>query len=66
MMKEIHGVVARDYIGNDVQVMIADTGDSISLYYTDANTPRLTAEEARFLAVQLVKAAQRLEKRKKP
>ena len=64
-MREVHGVIAKvstDSMSTQ-QVRVVDREDSISLLHTSVDAALLTAEEARFLARELNRAAIRLEKR---
>ena len=67
-MREVHGVVAGVSGGaQDARqhVRITDGDDCIFLNHTATGSAILNAEEARFLAKQLVLAAGRLEAKKK-
>jgi hypothetical protein len=65
MIREIHGVVARvtDQPAETQHVRITDCADGISLVHTHSCSAFLSAEEARFIAKQLMLAARRLEAR---
>jgi hypothetical protein len=65
-MREIHGVVAavQGEPGKTQHVRVTDSVDGICLVHTSSNAAILTSEEARFIAKQLVAAANRLDKGK--
>lgn len=66
-MREVHGIVAKVDRNPDAtqQVRITDMPNGICLFHTNPQAAILTAEEARFIARELNRAAARFEKREK-
>ena len=65
MVKEINGIMTFDINGDIQRVQIMDDPKYIKIFHTGQQHVLLSAEDSRHLASELIKAANRLEKRLK-